>query len=476
MMLTCPGVGAAPMIRMPDALESSIQKATDLGAIGIIVPTVDDALEARDAARFSRYPPFGRRSSGGGSFGQVWPGVNYRATVNDNMLVTVMIETLEGVANAEEIAATHGVDVVLIGNNDLSSFSGWSQNDPRYQDALIKVHDAALKYGKYFGNAGAQYLNGYVLSADTRMVQNGPARDGWTPPARGGGPGRGAAPAGRGRGDGAPEPDPEPVIGLPGRCVRPADARRTRSDSSGRRRSQTHESSHLPQVDSRGVGAPRCCRPSLDAEAALPQAKITRIRLYEAPTVMPLQIPLLQSNMVVTIETDANITGIGEGGTLDTLRALRRTAHREEPVPHRAPVAGHVSRLPLSARARTAARDRRPRPGAVGSERQGAGRAGVRAAGRDEPQLSRVLHDDVPRRRQHAARSRRGLHGGRLAPVPLRCRQPAAGHHAATTPASACARCRPTAAPRAKASARAATSWSTSTSASRSPTRSAAAG
>ena len=111
--------GAAPMIRMPDALESSIQKATDLGAIGIIVPTVDDALEARDAARFSRYPPFGRRSSGGGSFGQVWPGVNYRATVNDNMLVTVMIETLEGVANAEEIAATHGVDVVLIGNNDL---------------------------------------------------------------------------------------------------------------------------------------------------------------------------------------------------------------------------------------------------------------------------------------------------------------------------------------------------------------------
>jgi len=67
MILACPGAGAAPMIRMPDALESSIQKATDLGAIGIIVPTVDDALEARDAARFSRYPPVGRRSSGGGS-------------------------------------------------------------------------------------------------------------------------------------------------------------------------------------------------------------------------------------------------------------------------------------------------------------------------------------------------------------------------------------------------------------------------
>jgi galactonate dehydratase len=59
-------------------------------------------------------------------------------------------------------------------------------------------------------------------------------------------------------------------------------------------------------------------RPSV-ARAALPAAKITKINFYEAPSIMPLQIPLLQSNMVVTIETDANLTGIGEGGTRDTL-------------------------------------------------------------------------------------------------------------------------------------------------------------
>ena len=201
MLLACPRVGAAPMLRLPDALESSIQKATDLGALGVIVPTVDDAVEARDAARFSRYPPFGRRSAGGGAYRELWnaPGLNYRATINDNMLVTVMIETLEGVARADEIAATHGVDVVMVGNNDLASFSGWSQHDPRYQDAIIKVHDAALKYGKYYGNAGQQYLSGYTVSADTRMVQNGPACDGWRP-------------AGRGRETAAAE---EPVVGLP---------------------------------------------------------------------------------------------------------------------------------------------------------------------------------------------------------------------------------------------------------------------
>src|SRR4029453_12303682 len=122
-------------------------------------------------------------------------------------LVTVMIETLEGVAMADEIAATHGVDVIIIGNKDLSSFSGWNQNDPRDEDAIIKVHDAALKYGKYYGNAGAQYLRGYTVSADTRMVQNGPACDGWTPPGRGG----------RGRG---PRPDEGAVIVLPAGTAR----------------------------------------------------------------------------------------------------------------------------------------------------------------------------------------------------------------------------------------------------------------
>jgi 2-keto-3-deoxy-L-rhamnonate aldolase RhmA len=201
MLAACPRVGAAPMVRVPDALESTIQKATDIGALGVIVPTVDDAIEARDAARFSRYPPYGRRSAGNGYYNQLWtmPGLRDRDWINDNMLVVVMIETVEGVANADEIAATYGVDAVILGNNDLSQFSGYAQTDPRYQDLVIKVHDAALRQGKYFGNAGQQYLSGYTVSADTRIVQDGPARDGWQRPGRGG---RGTE---------------EPVLGLPGR-------------------------------------------------------------------------------------------------------------------------------------------------------------------------------------------------------------------------------------------------------------------
>jgi 2-keto-3-deoxy-L-rhamnonate aldolase RhmA len=203
MIGTCPGPGGgAPMIRMPDALEANIQKAVDMGVLGIIVPTVDDALEARDAARFSRYPPFGRRSAGGGTAGQFWAKVpgGFRPTANDNFLVVVMLETLESIINVDEIANVFGLDVVIQGNSDLSQFSGWGQTDARYNALLTISHNATLKAGKYWGNAGQQYLTGHPLSPATRFVQNGPSHDGFAFPARG----RGAAEA------------PEPVIGAPG--------------------------------------------------------------------------------------------------------------------------------------------------------------------------------------------------------------------------------------------------------------------
>ena len=69
------------------------------------------------------------------------------------------------------------------------------------------------------------------------------------------------------------------------------------------------------------------------ALAALPTAKITRVRIYRPPNLNPL---FNQSNMVVTVETDIGITGIGEGGVEGHARAVRRHAHRQEPVPHRA--------------------------------------------------------------------------------------------------------------------------------------------
>lgn len=205
MIAACPKAGAIPMIRLPDAQEWHIQHATDIGALGVIIPTVDDVDRALEAAKWARFPPVARRSSGGGQAGRIWGGT-YRQTVNDNMLVVVMIETPTGVANAYDIARVPGVDVVIIGNNDLSSFTGWQQNDPRYQTMITKVHDDTVRAGKIFGQANASYAKGHPLSGDSWFFQNGQSNDGWTPPGRGGGrgPAANAPPEGEEEGLGAP--------------------------------------------------------------------------------------------------------------------------------------------------------------------------------------------------------------------------------------------------------------------------------
>jgi 2-keto-3-deoxy-L-rhamnonate aldolase RhmA len=191
MIAACPHVAATPMIRLPDAQEWHIQHSTDIGALGVIIPTVDDVDRAREGAKWARFPPVGRRSSGQGQAPRIW-NMNYRQTINDNMLVVIMIETPTGVANAYDIASVPGVDVVIIGNNDLASFSGFAQSTPEYQAMMTKVHDDVLRAGKIFGQANAMYATGNVLSKDSKLFQNGPSNDGWTPPGRGGRGGRGA--------------------------------------------------------------------------------------------------------------------------------------------------------------------------------------------------------------------------------------------------------------------------------------------
>lgn len=188
MIAACPRAGAIPFIRLPDAQEFHIQHATDIGVLGIVVPTVDDVERAREAAKWARYPPVARRSSGAGQARTIWGvnGIDYAKTFNDNMLVVVMIETPTGVANAYDIASVAGIDVVIIGNNDLSVFSGFAQDDDRYQAMIKKVHDDTVRAGKIFGQANATYAKGHPLSGDSFFFQNGPSHDGWKLPAAGG--------------------------------------------------------------------------------------------------------------------------------------------------------------------------------------------------------------------------------------------------------------------------------------------------
>ena len=146
MIWACRGATAMPFIRVPDATESDIQKATDIGALGIIVPTVDTVEKAEAAVKWSRYPPQGRRSQGGGQYGALW-GSDYRQTINDNMVVVIMIETPIGVDNMEKIAAVPGIDVIFAASTDLGNFSGYKQGDPQYERMVTRIHEVTLKKG-----------------------------------------------------------------------------------------------------------------------------------------------------------------------------------------------------------------------------------------------------------------------------------------------------------------------------------------
>ena len=194
MIAACPRPPATPVLRVPDEFESTIQKATDIGVLGIVVPTVDTVEKAIASAKFARYPPQGRRSMGAGQAASIWGvnGVNYRDTINDNMLVIVQIETPVGVANAYDIAMVPGVDVLLGSNGDMTNFSGLQPDHPEYQNYFTKIHDATLKAGKFLGAVTATYAKagppgvGRAVFADWRLFYNGPSFDGFQPPRAGG--------------------------------------------------------------------------------------------------------------------------------------------------------------------------------------------------------------------------------------------------------------------------------------------------
>jgi len=154
MIWACRGASAMPFIRVPDATESDIQKATDIGALGIIVPTVDTVEKAQAAVKWSKYPPEGRRSQGNGQYGALW-GSDYRQTANDNMVVVIMIETPMGVENAEKIASVPGIDVIFAASTDLGNFSGHRQGDKEYEALVTRIRDVTLQHGIRLGGPQA---------------------------------------------------------------------------------------------------------------------------------------------------------------------------------------------------------------------------------------------------------------------------------------------------------------------------------
>lgn len=112
------GSGVVPMVRVPWRDPAHVMKALDAGALGIICPMINTRTEAEEFVSYMRYPPRGQRSFGPTRANIAYGG--YGVEANDDVLAFAMIETMEGMENVEEIAATPGLDGIYIGPADLT--------------------------------------------------------------------------------------------------------------------------------------------------------------------------------------------------------------------------------------------------------------------------------------------------------------------------------------------------------------------
>jgi len=176
------------MVRLSDHAATSVAEALDAGAEAVLAPLVETAAQARAIVAAAHYPPLGIRSGGG-----VRPGRNFAAYVEKaraETVVGVMIETRAGLAAADEIAETPGVDFVFIGTGDLAlSLGEFPAIGEGHARACAEILGACRRAGKpcgafTFSPAMAKAFVAQGFQIVTLADDIGLARDGFAAAAR----------------------------------------------------------------------------------------------------------------------------------------------------------------------------------------------------------------------------------------------------------------------------------------------------
>ncbi len=135
---------AIPLARVGGPEPEPMMKLLDAGAYGLICPMISTVEDAKSFVSACRYPPIGNRSFGPAR-GLLYGGSDYVHHADGEMLTIAMIETRQGVENAEAIAAVDGLDVLFIGPNDLSMAYGQSPRSEPTDPQVVAAIDHCLK-------------------------------------------------------------------------------------------------------------------------------------------------------------------------------------------------------------------------------------------------------------------------------------------------------------------------------------------
>jgi 2-keto-3-deoxy-L-rhamnonate aldolase RhmA len=175
------GVGITPIARVTSHDPHDATRILDCGALGVMVPHVQNGKEASAIVEACRYAPLGHRSAAGslpsiGYAAMPQPEINRR--LNQETLLIAMIETPEAVANADAIAAVEGIDTVHIGSTDLSTEMGIAGDykHERMRAAFETVANAAKQHGKSMGVGGVREdldFQSWLLKLGVRYLTGG---------------------------------------------------------------------------------------------------------------------------------------------------------------------------------------------------------------------------------------------------------------------------------------------------------------
>jgi len=149
--------GVTPFVRVPGVAQ--VSRVLDGGALGVIAPHVRSADEARLYVAAAKFPPLGKRSAAGPLphlHYRTFPAAQADAALNDATTVMVQFESEQALLKADEIVAVDGVDMVMIGSNDLLADWGLQgkYEHPRLREAYARTIAVCRRHGKHAGVGG----------------------------------------------------------------------------------------------------------------------------------------------------------------------------------------------------------------------------------------------------------------------------------------------------------------------------------
>ncbi len=153
--------GITPIARPKTKDPDDILKVMDRGVMGVQVPHVNTAEDARQVVEAVKYHPLGKRGMAAGTrpadygFGESMD--RYVETSNRETLVCVQLEEEEAIQNADGILGVDHVDVFFIGPSDLSQSMGYPGNPkaPPVQEAIANTLEKIIAAGKIPGTPGS---------------------------------------------------------------------------------------------------------------------------------------------------------------------------------------------------------------------------------------------------------------------------------------------------------------------------------